>query len=179
VERTLFAASLAVLLLLDQVAAQSRSREQRSFCPDGPNGLIIRPVVLPKPVLSALLNSKQAREQRRSLKDDGQAAHLAKAFKGTRISLGNSQDRFFLVIGSEPMSGADNDWFWIVRQSGETASILLWAGGNCLNMEETSNFGLRDISTTWSSASSTETANYSYDGKSYKRKKVSRRRLHP
>ena len=176
-KRTLLAAFLAVFLLPSHAAAQRRSSDQTSFCPDGPNDANLRPVALPKSVLAALLNSKEARKERQYLKEEGQTAELAKAFRGTKISLGNSQDSFFLVVGSPPISGADNDWFWIVRQSGEKASILLWAGGYCLNVEKTSNFGLRDLSTTWSSASTTETANYVYDGKSYKlKKKASHRR---
>lgn len=85
-------------------------------------------------------------------------------------------DKVFLVIGKPPMAGADNTWFWIVRQSGNEAKILLWAGANCVSIERSSNLGFRDIQTEWSSASESITEAYSFDGTAYK---LTKRKSHP
>lgn len=169
----LCAVLLPLFLMVGPLTAQQQpSRVLATFCDDdAPADLRLRPVVLPKAVLTALLNTKEAREARKSAENDGQPVNLAKLFRGAKVDLADSPDSFFLVIGKSPMSGADNTWFWIVRQSGEQASVLLWEGANCLNVEQTRTLGFKNISSDWSSAATTATATFVYDGNRYRLKK--------
>lgn len=164
---------LILFLIVGSLTAQQKpSPVVATFCDDdAPADVRLRPVVLPKAVLTALLNTKQAREARKSAENDGQPINLAKLFRGAKVDIADSPDSFFLVIGRSPMSGADNTWFWIVRQSGEQASVLLWEGANCLNIEQTRTLGFRDITSDWASAGTTSTAKFVYDGKRYKLKR--------
>jgi hypothetical protein len=93
----------------------------------------------------------------------------AKLLKGTTVHLSNSPSRFFVVMGSElPLSGVDNTWFWIVQETGQNATVLLWAGANCLHIESTKTHGYRDVLVRWSVAAGTKTDIYKFDGTSYK-----------
>ncbi len=170
----MFGAVVVVFFLVmgSLTAQQKTSQEQTTFCDDdAPADVRLRPVPLPKAVLRALLNTKEARETRESAESRGEPADIAKLFRGTKVDLADLPDSFFLVIGKSPMSGADNTWFWLVRQSGQQASILLWEGANCLTIEQTRTFGFRDITANWASAGTTATTKYVYNGRHYKLKK--------
>ena len=73
------------------------------------------------------------------------------------------------------MSGADNTWFWIVRQDGQRASILLFAGANCLDLDSRKTLGYRDVVMTWASRAEIITVRYAYNGKEYKLLRTSSR----
>jgi len=120
------------------------------------------------------MNTKEAKDVQRWAKNDKKSLDMASLFRGVEVRLGAAPDDTFLVIGKSPMSGADNTWFWLVRKSGEKATILLWAGVNCLYIGKESNAGLNDIQTTWASASETITDSYSFDGIRYKMTKTKR-----
>ena len=163
---------LTFFLASHMAAGESKdktAREQTSFCEEGaPDDLALKLVPLPKVVLTSVMNTKEGREAREDARKKGRELDPEKILMGAKVHLTDSPEVFFFVMGSYPMSGADNTWFWIVRQSGKSATILLWAGGNCLDVESTRTLGYRDIVTTWSSASTTETNTYRYNGKSYK-----------
>jgi mRNA-degrading endonuclease RelE of RelBE toxin-antitoxin system len=91
-----------------------------------------------------------------------------KLFRAVRVHLSETDPTDYLVVGSYPMSGADNDWFWLVRQTQNRAQVILDAGGNCLDLLRTRSSGYRDIRTVWSAASGlTITRIYHYDGNRY------------
>lgn len=146
--------------------------EQRSFCDDGPDDLSIKPVDLPSSVLTVVMNTEQGRDAKKWATH----VHPIEMLKGTQIHPSDSGGSFFLVVGSGAMSGADNTWFWIVRQNGQKASMLLFAGGNCLDLGTKKTLGYRNVVTTWSSPSETVTTTYAYNGKEYK---MLRKRSHP
>lgn len=60
------------------------------------------------------------------------------------------------------MSGADNDWFWIVRSPLKQPKVILWCGGNSLELLDSKSGGYRDVRCTWSSASERVTRSYRY-----------------
>jgi hypothetical protein len=169
VKRTVLPLVTLAASLLGAAVAQSSSRRQTSFCDDdAPDNLRLKASPLPRAVLTALANTKEAREVQREAKNKGSSFNIATLFRGAEVTLADDPDKMFLVIGKEPMAGADNTWFWIVRQSGDKAEILLWAGANCLNIEKSSKLGFRDIQTEWSSASYSITEAYSFNGTTYK-----------
>ena len=165
--------TLVLTLLAGHVAAgESRSktaREQASFCEEGgPDDLVLKPLPLPSVIRATVMNTKEGKEAREIASRNGDELDPEKLLKGTKVHLTDSHELFFVVMGQSPMSGADNTWFWVVRTSGKSATILLFAGGNCLDINGTKTLGYRDIVTTWSSASITRTEIYKYGGESYK-----------
>ena len=71
-------------------------------------------------------------------------------------------------MGFFPMSGADNTWFWVVRSAHRDPEVVLFAGGNSLEVLASRTNGYHDIRTDWASAAATSTTVYKFDGKSYK-----------
>jgi hypothetical protein len=143
-------------------------KEQTTFCAeDWPQDKQLKPATLPGTVLEALTNTKDVRELQGATLD-GRRIEIASLFKGAKVDLSSAHVKTFLVMGGFLMSGADNTWFWIVKDSGQKATILLKAGANCLNIRKGSSSGLRDIETVWSSPSYTITEIYAFDGTAYK-----------
>ena len=161
--------ALLVTCLAGQVpAAQTVAQQQTSFCEDrGPEDLTRKPVPLPSAIVTTLMNTTEGKEASK-VRIDGKIPNPSTLFKGTRVRLADSGGLFFVVMGSFPMTGADNTWLWVVRQSGNRATVLLFTGANCLEISPKTTLGYRDIETTWSSASTTRTETYTYTGKSYK-----------
>jgi hypothetical protein len=169
----LTAKAILLTLLLASVAtacircnAQAH-KEQTSFCEAGSETELI-PTPMPQTVITAVMNSDEGKQA----KADVAARHIeldpVKLLKGTTVHLSNSSSRFFIVVGDSPLSGADNTWFWIVQESGQNATVLLWAGANCLRIKSTRTLGFRDVVAEWSSASEMRTEIYKFDGKSYR-----------
>ncbi len=150
--------------------------EQVSFCEDGPDETILKPIPLPSGVVTAVVNSRGANMAREWAEEKGRSFDPATLLKGTEIHLTSSTDRFYLLVATFPMSAADAAWFWIVRLSGNKASILLWVSANCVEISRRYAAGYRDIVTRWASANHSETMTYRYDGKIYK---LWRRRSRP
>ena len=100
---------------------------------------------------------KLGREQKRKL------------FCAVKVHVAGPNEVDEVVIGSGLMSGADNDWFWIVREEGKGAKVLLWANGLELSLATHRTNGYRDIETAWAAASGIEIdCFYRYDGNQYR-----------
>jgi hypothetical protein len=166
---TLLLASVASPTACIQGNAQT-PKEQTSFCEAGaPDELLLVPTPIPQTVITAVMNSNEGKQA----KADAVAKHTelnpVKLLKGTTVHLSNSPSRFFIVMGAEmPLSGVDNTWFWIVQESGQNDTVLLWAGANCLHIKSTRTHGFRDLVAKWSSAAASRTETYKFDGKSYR-----------
>jgi hypothetical protein len=114
------------------------------------------------------MNSEQAREAIADSKTKGMKLDPEKVLQGRTVRLSGDGVATFLLMGSYPLAGADNTWFWIVRRSGQAASVVLWVAGNCVNIKRTSSLGYRDIEANWFSAGTTISETFRYDGKTYR-----------
>jgi hypothetical protein len=157
-KNAIIAALIAVLL---PIATLAQGKEQTSFC-DGGSLEGFHSTALPKDVVKALMNTEEGEAALESAeREDGKELDTSKWFLWAKPHLADSRDVFYLVMSVSPMmSGADNTWFWIVRQSGKKATILLWAGGNCVGISRSRTSGYRDVRTTWSSPNETITKIY-------------------
>ena len=144
--------------------SRNRTRQQTSFCEDQE---ISSPVNVSHDVAELLVHSDMGREALHGARGDDIVANPRKTFQASRVSL-SDHDAALLVIGSMPMSGADNTWFWIVGHGANGPKILLWTGANCVRVLNTRTLGHRDIQSQWSSASETVTTTYKFDGSAYK-----------
>ena len=115
------------------------------------------------------MNSNEGRQAKADAAPKQTELDPVKLLTGTTVHLSNSPSRFFIVMGGvPPLSGVDNTWFWIVQESGQNATVLLWAGANCLHIKSTKTLGFKDVVVEWSSAAGTKTDIYKFDGKSYR-----------
>lgn len=90
-------------------------------------------------------------------------------FRGVEVHLGDDLHPDLLVLGIPPMRGADNAWFWLVRSPQEHPELVLFAGGDSLELLSSRTNGYRDIRSRWSSAAGdTRVSIFKFDGKTYK-----------
>ena len=126
------------------------------------------PASLSPEILAVLLKTRQAGEGL-EFASDRERADPAQLFRATEVHLSSSEGVDLVVLGIPPMSGADNDWFWIVHSSPHSAPrVLLFAGGYSLELLNNRTHGYPDIRSSWSSASETEETTYRFNGKKYK-----------
>jgi len=159
--------SVFVLVAVGVLVAQGQNAkfadEQAVFREDEP---FQRTVPLPPNVLQVLLQTKEIKEALAS--ENGQQkdnpAHL---FRAGEVHLSASDDVDLVVVGTSPLSGADNSWFWVVSSARLAPRVVLWASGNYLKVMGSRTNGYRNIRSFWASASTTKTSEYHFNGKEY------------
>ena len=120
------------------------------------------------PVLDALLKTPEAQENSDRLQRLDREK-LRGLFLVVKIHLRNSVETDEVVLGKFPMTGADCDWFWIVRDMGDHAKVLLFDNAYGVYLLRSRTNGYREIASYWSSAAGYSiTRLYRYDGTSYK-----------
>lgn len=155
-------------MILWQASAQQASKGPTFFSPDYVENDPFKHALPPTDdVLNALLKTPQALQAADALaKLDRE--ELRKTFSVVKVHLSDSTEDDEVVLGSDPMSGADNDWFWIVRRLPDRAQVVLFANGLSLELLDTRTLGYKNIRTSWGAASGlTITCIYQYDGTRY------------
>lgn len=144
-------------------------QNQTTYCDDGgPSVFALNADSLPKAVIDSVMNAAESKHALAGSDQTGTEIIPEKILHGVRIGLSRDGTPEFLVLGSAPLSAADASWFWIVRKDDATASILLWAAGNCIEAKSSETRGYRDIEVHWASARTERTNTYHYDGKAYR-----------
>lgn len=162
---------ITCLFLLTVARPQSLGQTAKSkiseFCEDGgPATYPLDANSLPKAVVDAVINAPYSKEVLEGEKPSD--VNPEKLTHAARIHLSSDGAIEFMILGSPPLSGADNSWFWIVRENGNKATLLLEAGGNCVELEATRTRGYRDVMSYWAGGSTELIDTYHYDGKVYK-----------
>ena len=143
------------------------SREPSVFTPEEENGGVFHNAPHPSDVvLDALFKTKEAKEYGLRERGREEARNL---FKAVKVHLANPDEVDWIVLGSDQMSGADNNWFWVVREVGNHAEVLLYANALGLATLSSQTNGYKDIKTHWNAPSGyaiDET--FKYDGNRYK-----------
>lgn len=137
--------------------------EQKTFSEERP---FERSVPVPPATLKALLATREAKEAL-ELANGAQRKHPAQLFRATEISLGRAGDQALIVGGIRPMSGADNDWFWVVLSPVKNPRVVLFEGAYALEIQDSRTDGYRDIRSVWSSPSETISKSYRFNGRRY------------
>jgi len=92
----------------------------------------------------------------------------ARLFHAGVVHLHSIDESDLVVIGVPPMSGGDDDWFWIVRSAQRSPEIILFVGASSLQLMASSTKGFQDVRAVWSGASETSTNIYKFNGKVYR-----------
>ncbi len=143
--------------------------EQKLFSPgDSP---IQHPVTLQPDVLRVLLATQTAK-QTLSVLDDSQKTNPSQLFQAGEVHLSNPNQVDLVVIGVAPMKGADANWFWIVRSARKDPQVVLFGGGDSLEVLDNKTHGAKDIRIAWSSSFETEATTYQFDGAIYQVRKA-------
>ena len=118
-------------------------------------------------VLDALLKTPQAKEKAESLQKPGREGQRAE-FSAVSVHLAGADEKGWVVRGSLLMSGDYNDWYWLVREHGTEAEILLFANGYQLNLKRSKSHGYRNVVCVWGfETGDIMTRKFRYDGSRY------------
>ena len=121
------------------------------------------PAPLTNPTLKVLLETEQAQQVY-----DPERDHPEQLFRAAEVHLCRPDEVDLIVIGIPPMSGAENGWIWLVRSARKSPQVVLFAGGNSLQLMNSRTAGCRDVRSVFSTASETRNTTYHFDGKDYK-----------
>ena len=163
---TLITCLLLLILVLPQSLAQSANKKTSVYCEFEPGTFPLHAHSLPKAVVRSVMHAPESREMLKGEKPADVTPE--KLLLGRRIHLATDGATTFLIIGSGVLSSADASWFWIVRQNGKKASILLFDAANCVDLDSSKTHGYRNVIFYWASAGTARTDIFHYNGKVYK-----------
>ena len=119
---------------------------------------------IPANALKAVLQTSVAKEallEEPSVKDPGQL------FGGSQIKLGRSGESALLICGKGLMSGADNDWYWIVATPYTHPRVVLFEGTDALSLLPRYHNGYKDIESWWGVAAGSHEKLFRFNGSKY------------
>jgi hypothetical protein len=88
---------------------------------------------------------------RAMLRDDPHFA-VEKFYTAYRVRLTSSNDLAYIVEGAgNPVTGGDNDWFWIVGTVASKPKVVLFCGALNLAIMPGAHNSLQDVRCTWES----------------------------
>ena len=133
------------------------------------------PVPLPPDVLKLLLNTREGKEGMAHA-SDLQKQTPGQMFRVSEIHLRANDEAELLIEGIPPMASGDHDWFWIVRPARRRPRLVLFAGGNSLEVQDSRTNSYRDILSIWRYPKETLVSIYKFNGKKYTFRKVINRK---
>ena len=149
-----------------QQVVHSRHQRPTVFAPEE-NNLGFEDAKLPSDaVLDSLLQTKEAKEEDRLVSYDRES--LRKLFTVVRVDLSKANDENYIVMGSPPMSGADNIWFWIVQVKQGKGTVLLFMPALSFTILGTQTNGYRNLREVWGGNIGTDIRVFRYNGTFYK-----------
>ena len=135
------------------------------------NTRLEHPTPIPPDVLKLLLSTREGKEGM-ARATDTQKHNPAQMFRAAEVHLRAADEADLILEGIPPMANGDHDWFWIVQPAGKKPRVVLFAGGNSLEIQDTRNNAYRDISSVWNYPNETLVTFYKFNGKKYGFKKV-------
>jgi hypothetical protein len=165
----LLALSLLVAgFLIAQSTGSDRKSEPSLFYPDREDAGFRHAKPPSNALLAVLLKTPEAKlhSDRLRAMDREQIREL---FRVVQIHLATSDEIDWVVGGLFPMTSADGDWFWLVKQENGRPKVILFASGLYLALLSKRTMDFKDVRTGWSSAAGyTLTDIYHFDGTKYR-----------
>ncbi len=115
-------------------------------------------------VLKVVLNTDVAHED---IRNGVQAKDFSKLFEASRIWLGHNRQAGLLVCGKGEMTGADNNWYWVVATPYTHPRVVLYEGSDGLTFLKSVHHGYRDIESGWAVAAQSHDKIFHFDGDKY------------
>jgi hypothetical protein len=157
---------LLSIVLGQFVSAQSSNSIGREFSSND-DFVKANSIRLPKPVLSALLASKEAVRGWAWVRDNpGRDRNFL--FNGFWVNLSTTTDeKDYVAIGKVPLAG-DGDWFWVVRSFSPRPRVVLFCNALTVDLLPSVHHSLQDIRCTWESPGGDGYIDdYQFDGQKY------------
>jgi hypothetical protein len=107
-----------------------------------------RPVVLAPNVLNVLLALREVKESMERA-SDSERKNPEQLFRAAEVHLRSAAEVDLVIMGRRPLTGADNSWFWVVRSIGRKPKVVLFTGGNSLELSRTRTNGYHNVRTLW------------------------------
>ena len=111
-----------------QIFALSAEHEQTFF---GEDAALQHEVPVSAAVLKVLLQTHAAKQGLDFASVKGEDP--SKMFRAAEIRLSNSKETDLIVLGQDWMTGADNDWFWLVGSANKSPRVVLLSAETRLN----------------------------------------------
>lgn len=158
---------LFALAILSSLANAQHAKGNHVIAEYREDGTGFEPTISLGPsILKALVQQPQITYLR-----DTKPPHPEDFFKATRIRL-NPTDKTevdLLVMGVRPpVTGVDNNWFWIVKHAESHPQVILYANGLSVALFASVHNGLRDVECHWNSPNEYINNSYRYDGRQYR-----------
>jgi len=154
--------------LVAQSAAKTSSGFPRYFSPDDEDRGFAHAGPPSDAVLNALLEAEEVKASTSDLERLSRE-ELRMRFRAVRISLSSEQRQYYLAQGLGKLTGADCDWFWIIRVKRGRAQLLLFVNGLSVTVLQHMTNGYSDIRGEWATAGHTGMGIFRYDGHVYRR----------
>jgi hypothetical protein len=139
------------------------AHQQTEFSEESP---IQRPVPLPPDVYKLLLQRTEVKQDLPFF--DSGPVTPDQLFTAAEIHLNSASKADLVVAGIPPMTGADNDWYWIVCSVHGRPRMILFLGCNSFEILKTMTNGYHDIRSFWVAGSGSITRTYKFNGVRYK-----------
>jgi hypothetical protein len=118
---------------------------------------------LPANVLKVVLETKAAHE---ALPRGDLPTNSTELFKASKIELGPGRSGL-LVCGLGEMSGADNNWYWIVATPYTQPRVVLFENSDGVSLMRHTHHGYRDIYSGWAVAARSSDKTFRFNGIKY------------
>jgi hypothetical protein len=96
------------------------------------------------------------------------STHPERLFRAGVAHLERLDQTDFVISGLPPVTGADNQWFWIASSPYKNPKVVLFYGGYSLELLDSRTNGLRDIVGSWSAPSYTVETDFRFNRKKYR-----------
>ena len=156
-----------LLLIVVALAAANVSAQKipasKSAMPLTDDGECKNASKVPPRALAALLRTKLVRE----MLPDSRVNDPSELFQGTSLRLGRGDQTALLICGMGAMTGADNNWYWIVDAPYTHPHVVLFEGSGRLTIVNRFHHGYKDIESGWAVAAQSAEKTFHFDGTKY------------
>jgi len=146
---------IAILLFATPLAAQT------DFYLDGP---FKHPAKIPDGLVRLLQDEIKSACPRETV---DQMTDVRSLFSASGITINNHRPAFIVKSSHHCLTGVDNDWFWIFRETARGYRLVLTSGTISLSVLQTKTLGLRDIETNVATAQTNYMTIYKFNGSIY------------
>jgi len=140
--------ALSPIALCGETVGKVLAKQTLVCCGDAPFDY---PVRLPQGFVAAWIGSKMASGLRDKIRDDPHL-EIGKFYTAYHVRLTSSDDFAYIVEGvGAPVTGGDNDWFWVVQTVASKPTVVLFCGALNVEIMPVVHNSLQDIRCTWES----------------------------
>jgi hypothetical protein len=163
----IFAAVVAALAVRSWSAPGQTSNENAKVVESFDDHSFAHPMRLSPGILNILVHRKEA-SYALAWANEHPRGDLNRFLLATQVRLTRTNETDWIVEGADMLTGADCNWFWIVREEVTGPKVVLFYNGYTIEVLNTETNGIRDLRATWESPRERSTGFYHYDRMRYR-----------